>query len=116
MKLANSSTCLRWSTSSLTACASGRCVTLATEPSGTRRRSMSAVSTRALLPKTACTVSRATPAESAMSFMVVRPYPLEEEIGRGVEDSRSSAGRLLVAHCGGVLAGSLDVDHQFILQ
>ena len=33
---------------------------------------MSAVSTRALLPKTAWTVSRATPARSAMSFIVVR--------------------------------------------
>ena len=116
MKVANSSICLRWSTSSLMAWASGRCVTLATELSGTRRTSMSAVSTRTLLPKTACTVSRATPAVGDVLHGRAGVPALEEELRRGVEDARSSAGRLLVAHSRGVLALSLDVEHYFILQ
>jgi hypothetical protein len=41
---------------------------------------------------------------------------LEEELGRCVEDARTSAGGLLLAHSGGVFALVLDLDHEFILQ
>ena len=100
MNFANSSICLRWSTSSLTACASGRLRDARHRAVGHQAK----VDERGQHPRLAaedCMDGVAGDAGEVRDVLHggARVAALEEELGRGVEDARVGTSRLLVAHC-----------------